>query len=242
MNMPQPLSVAVRALCEFTARAGDLDLRFTPAPSAQEGREGHAVVQQRRVARHVDGGGPAYETEVALSGSYRSLQVRGRADGFDAAQQQLEEIKTYRGQLEGVRPHHRALHWAQAKVYGHLLCQSRGLMQLKVALVYWHVATQQETVLVQECSAADLQDFFEDQCRRYLAWAHSEAAHHQQRTAVLAALTFPMPAFRQGQRQLAVAVYRTAVAQPAGRCLMAQAPTGIGKTLGHAPAERCSGC
>ena len=30
-------SVAVRALCEFTAKVGDLDLRFTPSPSAQEG-------------------------------------------------------------------------------------------------------------------------------------------------------------------------------------------------------------
>ena len=29
--------VAVRALCEFTARRGDLDLRFTPAPTAAEG-------------------------------------------------------------------------------------------------------------------------------------------------------------------------------------------------------------
>ena len=28
--------IAVRSLCEFTARQGDLDLRFTPVPSAQE--------------------------------------------------------------------------------------------------------------------------------------------------------------------------------------------------------------
>ena len=26
-------SVAVRALCEFTAKVGDLDLRFTPSPA-----------------------------------------------------------------------------------------------------------------------------------------------------------------------------------------------------------------
>jgi DNA excision repair protein ERCC-2 len=38
-----------------------------------------------------------------------------------------------------------------------------------------------------------------------------------------------MPAFRTGQRELAEAVYRAA---RAGRCLMAQAPTGIGKTVG----------
>jgi hypothetical protein len=33
-------SVAVRALCEFSAKVGDLDLRFTPSPTAQEGIEG----------------------------------------------------------------------------------------------------------------------------------------------------------------------------------------------------------
>ena len=42
---PRPHVVAVRALCEFTARTGDLDLRFTPAPSALEGMEGHRAVQ-----------------------------------------------------------------------------------------------------------------------------------------------------------------------------------------------------
>ena len=222
--MKAPLTVAVRALCEFTARSGDLDLRFTPAPSALEGMEGHAVVQKRR--------GEKYEAEMALSGSYQDLQVRGRADGFDAQLQQLEEIKTYRGPLEGVRPHHRALHWAQARVYGHLLCQARGLAQIKVALVYFQIGTQQETVLTEDCSAAELQQFFEDQCQRYLDWARSEAAHIQQRSAALAGLAFPMPAFRTGQRQLAVAVYRTARAAEPGACLMAQAPTGIGKTLG----------
>ena len=223
-----PLTVAVRALCEFTARTGDLDLRFTPAPSALEGMEGHAVVQQRRQVQPDS----RYEAEVALSGQFEGLQVRGRADGFDAAAQQLEEIKTYRGPLDAVRPHHRALHWAQAKVYGHLLCQARGLARLNVALVYVHTPSLQETVLVQDCSADELQQFFAMHCRRYLDWARSEAGHRQQRNAALAAAAFPMAAFRTGQRQLAVAVYRTARSAGGGRCLMAQAPTGIGKTLG----------
>ena len=37
-------TVAVRALCEFTAKAGDLDLRFTPSATALEGIAGHAIV------------------------------------------------------------------------------------------------------------------------------------------------------------------------------------------------------
>lgn len=32
--------IAVRALCEFTAKVGDLDLRFTPSPTALEGIAG----------------------------------------------------------------------------------------------------------------------------------------------------------------------------------------------------------
>ena len=52
-------TVAVRALCEFTAKRGDLDLRFTPSPTGAEGVEGHGVVTARR--------GVGYQTEVALS-------------------------------------------------------------------------------------------------------------------------------------------------------------------------------
>ena len=39
--------VAVRAMCEFTARRGDLDLRFTPAPTSLEGMAGHITVAGR---------------------------------------------------------------------------------------------------------------------------------------------------------------------------------------------------
>lgn len=214
-------AVAVRALCEFTARAGDLDLRFTPAPSGLEGMAGHAAVTGRR--------GPGYETEVPLSGRYQNLLVRGRADGYDPGANQLEEIKTYRGQLDTVRDNHRVVHWAQARVYGHLLCQSRGLDRLRVALVYFNVATEEETVLVQTHDAAELAVFFQEQCGRFLAWAKTELARRQARDAALDRLAFPHGGFRAGQRELAVAVYRAA---RDGRCLMAQAPTGIGKTLG----------
>ena len=63
-------TVAVRALCEFTAKRGDLDLRFTPSPTGAEGVEGHGVVTARR--------GVGYQTEVALSGDWGPLRVRGR--------------------------------------------------------------------------------------------------------------------------------------------------------------------
>jgi DNA excision repair protein ERCC-2 len=217
-----PYVVAVRALCEFTAKAGDLDLRFTPSPSAQEGQAGHAVVAARRRGTH-------YQSELSLTGDYKHLSVRGRADGYDNEQNLLEEVKTFRGDLSALPGNHRALHWAQAKVYGWLLCQKLALPEIRIALVYFDIASQRETVLSETLTAQALQQHFELQCERFLQWAEQELAHRATRDATLAALKFPHDSFRTGQRELAEAVYKSA---SHGRCLMAQAPTGIGKTVG----------
>ena len=220
---PDPVTylVTVRALCEFTAKHGDLDLRFTPSPSAQEGMAGHAIVASRR--------GPDYEAEVTLEGAFEELRVRGRADGYDPASQLLEEVKTFRGDLHTMADNKRALHWAQAKIYGHLLCQSRALERITLSLVYFDVASLNETPLIEAFEAAELHQYFDMLCARFLVWARQELAHRSARDAALGALAFPHPQFRAGQRELAEAVYKTS---QAGGCLMAQATTGIGKTVG----------
>ncbi|MEO4045972.1 ATP-dependent DNA helicase [Pseudomonas sp. CAU 1711] len=213
-------AVAVRALCEFTAKQGDLDLRFTPAPTAAEGMAGHATVVSRR--------GPGYLAELALHGEYPGLLISGRADGYDPEQNLLEEIKTHRGDVARIPDNHRALHWAQVKVYGWLLCDAQGLAEIDLALVYFNVLTQKESVLRERFAAAELRAFFELQCSRFIAFAEQESAHRIRRDLALERLRFPYPSFRQGQRQLAEAVYRAA---RDGRHLLAQATTGIGKTL-----------
>lgn len=213
--------VAVRALCEFTAKVGDLDLRFTPTPTALEGMAGHRTVVARR--------GEAYQAEVALSGDYLQLKVRGRADGYDPALNQLEEIKTYRGDLNAMPANHRQLHWAQAKVYGWLLCQQMKLDEITLALVYFNIVSEQETLFREGYTANALHVFFNEQCAIFLRWAQQELAHAHARNQGLGALTFPHPSFRPGQRTLAESVYK---AVSTGCCLMAQAPTGIGKTVG----------
>ncbi|NML44627.1 ATP-dependent DNA helicase [Ramlibacter sp. G-1-2-2] len=214
-------SVAVRTLCEFTAKRGDLDLRFTPTPSAQEGIFGHQFVAGRR--------GDGYETEITLRGEFEHLTVRGRADGYDPARNRLEEIKTHRGDIARQPANHSALHWAQAKVYGWLLCQARGLAEVELALVYFDIASQEETTFAETHSADALRAFFEASCRDFLAWATQELEHRATRDQALTALAFPYPSFRTGQRELAEAVYKGAAS---GRCVLAQAPTGIGKTVG----------
>jgi Rad3-related DNA helicase len=182
---------------------------------------GHQLVAGRR--------GAGYETEITLRGEFEQLAVRGRADGYDPAHNRLEEIKTHRGDLAKQPTNHRHLHWAQARVYGWLFCQARGLTELNLALVYFDIATQEETTFVETHSAAALREFFEERCREFQAWALQELGHRGSRDEALAALAFPHPSFRTGQRELAAAVYKGAAS---GRCVLAQAPTGIGKTVG----------
>ncbi len=214
-------TVSVRELCEFTAKRGDLDRRFTPSATALEGLMGQNTVALRR--------GQDYETEIALQGQHGQLRVRGRADGYDPRRRCLEEIKTIRGHPDEIAENRRQLHWAQLQTYGALFCRDRKLTELALALVYFDVASQAEVELRQVFGADELEQAFARQCSAFLAWAQQEAGHRQARDTALQALAFPEPTFRAGQRDLAEAVYR-ATAQ--GRCLLAQAPTGIGKTVG----------
>jgi len=220
-RQPTRYQVGVRELCEFVAKQGDLDLRFTPTPTAQEGIAGHAAVAARRPAGH--------QSEVALSAQHGLLSVKGRADGFNPRLNRVEEVKTHKGLVDAIPENHRHLHWAQAKVYGALLCRERGLEHIDVALVYFEIGSQKETVLCERHTAVELQAHFIDVCERFTAWAEQELAHRQARDASLSAMRFVHEQFRSGQRELAESVYKAAAT---GRCLLAQAPTGIGKTIG----------
>lgn len=228
LESPQPAAgtaerrytVAVRALCEFTAKSGDLDFRFTPSPTAQEGTAGHAWVTSGRPAH--------YQREVTLRADHGLLHVRGRADGYDPQANRLEEIKTFRGRLDAMPANHRALHWAQLKIYGAMLCRERGLAQVELALVYFDLGEQRETVLAEWHGAAELEQYFVEHCGRFLDWARRELDHRTARDEALTALAFPHGDFHAGQRQLSRAVFSGA---RQSRPLMAQAPTGIGKTI-----------
>ena len=213
--------ISVRALCDLTAKKGCLDQRFTPSPTALEGMMGHQAVTSRR--------GYSYLTEISLTGEFQNIYVRGRADGYDPDLNQLEEIKTYKGHLDRMPDSHIQLHWAQAKIYGYLMCEERNLENIKIALVYYNVTSKEETPFIEEFTVSELQDFFEQHCQMLQAWAEQELVHRASRNGELSVINFPHLEFRTGQRKLAESVYKTAKLE---RTLMVQATTGIGKTLG----------
>ncbi|MFL1407147.1 helicase C-terminal domain-containing protein [Marinobacter sp. M1N3S26] len=215
------MKVAVRTLCEFAARRGDLDFRYTPAPSSEEGIAGHKSVQSRR--------GYGYQSEYQLTGECLGLELSGRADLYNPHKGLLEEIKTHRGDLSRIREHQRALHRAQLRAYGALLCRQENRRKVTLSLVYYDTARDRESPVTETATADELWQELETLCHTYKHWAEQEEHHREQRDQRLGQLRFPFADFRTGQRQLAETVYRNAVQS---RTLLLEAPTGLGKTLG----------
>ena len=213
-------AVAIRTLVEFAAKHGSLDRRFTPAPSGAEGIEGHKKVTAKRAL--------SYQSEVGMSIAYNDIIFRGRADGYDPAQHCVEEIKTFYGDVERIPENHRVLHWAQVKCYGWLYCAEHKCDEINLALIYFELREEKEYRYEISMSAAELKDYFESLAQKYCAWHKQIQARQQVLYSWLEQLEFPYGNMHASQRIMAEAVYKAAVT---GRVVMAEAPTGTGKTL-----------
>ena len=223
---PTLLKVSVGELVGFVLRSGDLGGGgFASVARLHEGTRAHQKVQKSRPE--------GYQAEVAVSHLVEAdelcLEIRGRVDGLmvDGDVVLIEEIKSTESELDPERPDD-PVHWAQAKTYAYILAVQNDLEQIDVQLTYvcldpWEVSEDRRSFTLDELSL-----FFADLITRYLHWARIYHEWCLERDRSIEELTFPFPAYRKGQRDLAAAAYRTIKAQ---NRLFAQAPTGIGKTI-----------
>ncbi len=217
---PRLIPVSVKTLAEFAAKSGSLDRRFTPSPTAQEGIAGHQEVVLRRP--------PHYQKEMSLTIQYEGLLIRGRADGYDSEAHCLEEIKTFYGDFEKLPDNHRQLHWAQARLYGWMYCRQHQRNDITLALIYFDLHNQREYRVEEHFTLPELVAYGEDLAEVYWQWQQQINARQQQLSQWIDELAFPYGSFRSAQRQMAESVYKAAAT---GRVLLAEAPTGTGKTL-----------
>ena len=219
------LSVSVRDMVEFVLRSGDLagDREFSGPSRALEGTRGHQRIQRSRPKE--------YKTEVTVSHqldtSEFALTIRGRIDGvIDTGSTVLiEEIKTVRGARFGDPD---PMHWAQAKVYAHLYLLPGQFDSVDIRLAYLDLESNRVTEHVQSFDRVELERFFVEISGRYVAWIAEQVVWWQTRDESIGGLEFPHSSFRAGQKELVGEVRRTCLN---GGTLLAEAPTGIGKTL-----------
>jgi len=216
----KPTTVAIKTLVEFAAKSGSLDRKFTPSPSGQEGIEGHKRVTATR--------SKTYQTEIGLSITYGDITFRGRADGYAPDTHCIEEIKTFYGDVQLIPENHQQLHWAQARCYGWMYCETFGCDEINLSLVYFNLTDEQEYPLEETWSAIELRKYGEALAEKYCQWQAQINQRLQQLDNWIHQLTFPFGKMHDSQRIMAEAVYKAAAT---GRVLLAEAPTGTGKTL-----------
>ena len=218
-------TVSVRDLVEFVLRQGDLggEREFVGSDRALAGIRGHQKIQHSRPTGYLT----ELPVEHRVEAEEFTLQIRGRIDGLLITSERvlLEEIKTVSGSWD-----HQAdpLHWAQAKFYGFMHARENALKELALQLVYLELPAGKVTEFRETFSFAELSEFFAATTAEYVAWLRERHHWCLARDASIAALAFPFPEYRPGQRELAVAAYR--VLANGGRLFLA-APTGIGKTI-----------
>lgn len=219
--------VSVRRLVEFVLQAGDITPGgFQRRDRAQLGTQGHRRVQRSRPE--------GYETEVEITcqveGADPPLEVQGRIDGLYANQEPviIEEIKTTTLSLDLINEQHNPLHWAQAQCYAFMYARQHHLSQVCIHLTYYHLDSQQEKTFARCFSFSELETFFLSLVTPYLDWFRKVYAWQSARDQSIQQLDFPYAAYRPGQREMAVAVYK---AIRGSDRLYVQSPTGVGKTI-----------
>tara|TARA_R110002110_G_scaffold205066_7_gene417195 strand:+ start:343293 stop:345599 length:2307 start_codon:yes stop_codon:yes gene_type:complete len=217
------LRIAVGDLARFCHRRGDIDHRFNPSPSAEQGIAGHQRIYTRRPASYCS----EHAVEYCHEEPGLALELRGRADGYDPAQRLLEEIKTCRVHPASIPEAVSDSHMAQARLYAALVAAQENHAQITVRLTWLNIDSDEEHSRDEVLSAAELSAFLALTLRRFSTWLHLLARLRQQRDASLKSLSFPYGEFRGGQRQLAELTYKCI--DQAGQLLL-EAPTGIGKT------------
>ncbi len=219
------LKTSVRGLVEFVLREGDLPRGgFQEADRALQGSRGHRRLQKSRPE--------GYQAEVVISHRVETadlhLEIFGRIDGLFSLNQPviLEEIKTTTQALKlitGDNP----LHWGQAQCYAYLYARQQGLAEIELQLTYYQLDSQEVATFRRSFTLPQLETFFTELVTTYLNWLRQVKAWRELRDRSSQQLDFPYAAYRAGQRDLAVAVYR---AIQKNVPLFVQAPTGIGKT------------
>lgn len=234
--MKTTLTVAVRSLVEHVLRSGDLNLDFMGANRALEAIRAHQHVQDSRPDN--------YLSEVPVSHRMETdrfvLNIGGRIDGVfchpDTENPEsaiIEEIKTKSGSpeyfdSEEFGKHENSMHWGQAKIYAWFYASEHGFSKIGVQLTYYHLDSKKTRIFTRQFEANELKAFFNDVAERYLKWAERIAEWQKTRNESIGALAFPFETYRAGQRMLAEEVYRAIKRR---NHLIAQAATGIGKTL-----------
>lgn len=216
----------MRNLVEFILKKGSIDNRKKSNHTALEGAKIHRKLQKQ--------GGETYEKEVFLKKTVDldgyQLIVEGRADGIFQKEgiYYIDEIKTSEPRFEDLEKEQIELFFHQARVYAYIYSHEHDLTEINLQLTYFQTTEEIITRKIEHQTIEELDAFFTKLVGDYQEWLIFSENWRTVRNASLMALKFPYEQYRKGQRELAVAAYKTIRTK---QKLFVEAPTGTGKTI-----------
>jgi DNA excision repair protein ERCC-2 len=222
----EDIQISVRALVEYVFKSGSIDARFRSQTAMIDGTRIHQKIQ--RTYQEGDQKEVYLSTEIDYDGL--TFTIDGRCDGllFHDGKVIIDEIKSFSQPLDQLEAEGYPVHWAQAKMYAYIVAIDRELEDIYVQLTYVHVDTEEKKSIIQNYTFSELERFAMEVIQGYAPYAKLLYNHRKKRDESCRELSFPFKTYRDGQRNLAGAVYKTIVDQ---KNLFAKAPTGIGKTI-----------
>lgn len=226
MDKSNEIRISVRNLVEFVLRSGDLDTRFMGPSRALQGTKIHQKIQESSD----DGYTPEVTLKYNLKYQGFNMVIEGRADGILEEDNKIliDEIKSTTRPLELIDENYNPLHWAQAKCYGYIYGKQKELQEIGIQLTYCQLDTEEIKKIRKIYTIDQLASFFYELIDKYTIWVKLITDWEIKRNASIIQLEFPFKAYRKGQRELAIGVYKTITNE---KKLYVQAPTGIGKTI-----------
>ncbi|MDO4567680.1 MAG: ATP-dependent DNA helicase [Clostridia bacterium] len=219
------LNLPIREFAESLFRGEDLDPRSFTAGRAQLGARYHKLMQQGREA--------GYCSEVTVSFTHESasalIVLSGRIDGLLDTDDGciIEEVKTtYRDAGDIAAP--RDAHIAQAKCYAAAYASQEGLDDITVRVTYVSIPSEEVKTFTFDYASDELIAWLTAALDAYAAKLEAQRRRSDDARASVRDMQFPYRGKRQGQRLLMKAAYDAALD---GKLLLANAPTGIGKTM-----------
>lgn len=217
--------IGIRQLVEFVLKTGDLNAAMNSQNTALEGARIHRKLQNQRSEDYEK----EYYIKRLVEMDEEEVTIEGRADGVIIGDELfIEEIKTSDPTFDELSDNTKTLYWSQAKVYGAILTQDLDFEKVTIQLTYYQRPTDEVVEQQQEFTRVELKTFFDDLVTEYEQWLKLRSDWRKERNKAVRKLAFPFSEYRNGQRDLAVAVYKTILTD---QRLFVEAPTGTGKTI-----------
>ncbi len=231
--------ISVRRLVEMLFLSGDLSSVTFSSVSGLEGTRLHQKVFSDLKKNYSD---LIIETEFPLNCDFQSdrflLKVKGRADCIVMASDEgsgdygdtIIEVKSHNQQDADFEQLFRPVHRAQLMMYAHMyLMINPHKSSVNISIRYVSVQTLHYSEKIEIISRDVARAFFDEACFKYLAIAKSLEDYRDMRNDSISKMNFPYDNLREGQKEL---MERVVSAVRSKQILFAEAPTGIGKTIG----------